>query len=289
MSPVLFPRGFTRDYLDGKIPHQKLQDAIYHAFTEIAENSDCVVVEGTGHVGVGSICNLSNAAVAKQLGLDMIIIASGGLGSSFDAIALNKALCDTLGVNIKGIILNRVLKEKQTMIESYFKKALSRWNIPLLGCIPFDPFLSNPTMKDFETLFHSSLLSGEKHHWRHFRSHRLIATTLETYKRLIKPNQLMITPASREDVIEATIDYQKTHGELLTGFILTGDDPPQTSLIEKLKTADIPMLYAPIPNYKALKKITNYTVKIQQGDIEKIQEAIALGEKHLDFDQICSL
>ncbi len=288
MSPVLFPRGFTRDYLDGKVKHQNLIDAIQLGFNEIAQDSDCIVVEGTGHVGVGSICDLNNAEVAKLLGLDVIIIASGGLGSSFDALALNKALCDAYGLKIKGVILNRVLEDKKIMIENYFTKALSRWNIPLLGSIPFDPFLSNPTMKDFEMLFSASLLSGEKHHLRHFRSHRLIATPLETYKRLILPNQLMITPASREDVIMETIEYQKTHGELLTGFILTDDSPPSQAVIEALKKADIPMLHVPVPNYKALKKITSYTVKIQQGDIEKIQEAIALVEKNLDFDKICS-
>ncbi|MCB1109172.1 MAG: AAA family ATPase [Chlamydiia bacterium] len=288
MSPVLFPRGFTRDYLDGKIDHQKLISAIELGFNQIAESSDCIVVEGTGHIGVGSICDLNNAAVAKLLGLDVIIIASGGLGSSFDALALNKALCDSYGIKIKGVILNRVLQDKRTMIENYFQKALSHWNIPLLGTIPFDYFLSNPTMKDFEVLFNACLLSGEKHHLRHFRSHRLIATPVDTYKRLILPNQLMITPASREDVIAATIDYQKSHGELLTGFVLTGDIPPSQNILEALKKADIPMLYTPVHSYKALKKITSYTVKIQQGDIEKIQEAITLVEKHLNFDMICA-
>ncbi|MCB1117772.1 MAG: AAA family ATPase, partial [Chlamydiia bacterium] len=143
MSPVLFPRGFTRDYLDGKIDAQKLLQAVELAHQDLTAHNDMVLVEGTGHTGVGSICDINNATIAKHLGTDMIMIASGGLGSSFDAIAVNKALCDQHGVRIAGIILNRVLDDKRQMITDYMAKALKRWDIPLLGCIPFDPFLSN--------------------------------------------------------------------------------------------------------------------------------------------------
>lgn len=289
MSPVLFPRGFTRDYLDGKIDAQKLLQAVELAHQDLTAHNDMVLVEGTGHTGVGSICDINNATIAKHLGTDMIMIASGGLGSSFDAIAVNKALCDQHGVRIAGIILNRVLDDKRQMITDYMAKALKRWDIPLLGCIPFDPFLSNPSMKDFENLFNACLLSGEHHHMRHFRHTRLIATPLETYKKLIRPSQLVITHSSRTDIIESTIKYQEKHGDLGTGFILTGEDVPPTSIIEKLKRADIPMLFTPINSYRAIQMITSYTAKIQLEDTEKIQEAIQVVEANVDFNKICNL
>lgn len=286
MSPVLFPRGFTRDFLDGKVDAGKLLKDIEKSFEKISKNRDLVVVEGTGHVGVGSICDLNNAIVAKTLGLDLIIIASGGLGSSFDAIAVNKALCDHVGLKIAGVILNRVLDDKREMIENYMQKALKRWNIPLLGSIPYDPFLSNPSIKDFENLFNATLLSGEKYHMRHFRHTRLIATPLETYLSLIQPSQLIITPSIREDIVHATIDYQKIHGDIEAGFILTGEEHPTPDIIKALKSADIPMLFAPTSSYKAMQMITSYTVKIQREDTEKIQEAINVVENHIDFDHL---
>ena len=66
----------------------------------------------------------------------MILVASGGLGSSFDALAVNKALCDAEGVRIAGIILNRVHDNKRDMVLTYMKKALAHWNIPILGLHP---------------------------------------------------------------------------------------------------------------------------------------------------------
>src|ERR1700722_175773 len=181
MSPVIFPQGFTRDYLDGKIATLDLEKKIHSAFAKIASQNDFTIVEGTGHVGVGSIVQLNNASVASSLKLDVVIIAQGGLGSSFDELALNKSLCDHLGVKIGGVILNRVFDKKRRMILTYFKKALERWNIPLIGCVPYDQFLSTPSMEDFETLFKTKLLSGEEFHYRHFRTIRLVATSLETF------------------------------------------------------------------------------------------------------------
>ncbi|MCB1116560.1 MAG: AAA family ATPase [Chlamydiia bacterium] len=294
MSPVLFPRGFTRDFIDGKVSAEKLAEKILASYQMIREKNKSIVVEGTGHVGVGSIVQLSNAKVASLLGLDMILVASGGLGSSFDALSVNKALCDQHNVKIAGVILNRVHNDKREMILSYMERALKPLDIPILGCIPFDPFLSNPTMQDFELLFKATLLSGEEHHMRHFRHMRLVATSLKNYRELILPNQLVITPANREDILLATltkhwdVKIANPNEDLSVGMILTGNVPPRQTIIEALKKANIPMLYAPVSSYKAMEMITSYTVKIRKEDKEKILEAVELVETHIDFDKLAA-
>ena len=42
MSPVLFPRGFTRDFLDQKVSEDKLRQAIETSFQTIQKHNDCV-------------------------------------------------------------------------------------------------------------------------------------------------------------------------------------------------------------------------------------------------------
>lgn len=295
MSPVLFPRGFTRDYLDGKIHHQSMMDKIFSAYRAIADNNDVTVVEGTGHCGVGSIVNLNNAQAAALLHVPIIIVASGGLGSAFDELTLNWILCKEAGAKVAGVILNRVMPEKREMVQTYMTKALQRWDIPLLGCIPYDAFLSNPSMKDFESLFETTLLSGEEHLMRHFRNTRLVATSVDNYQKLITPNQLVITPANREDIILATLTrYWDTkiadpHADLEAGMILTGDQPPRASLVEQIKRENIPMLYAPVGSYTAMKLITSFTAKIRKEDTAKIKEAVTLVEKHVDFQQLSTI
>jgi phosphate acetyltransferase len=295
MSPVLFPRGFTRDYLDGKVDHAHLQEKIKTAFYNLCDRNDITVVEGTGHCGVGSMVDLNNAQVAAMLNMPVILVASGGLGSSFDELTLNHTLCQIEGAKVAGIILNRVLPEKREMIEEYMKKALKKWNIPLLGSIPYDAFLSNPSMKDFEALFNTTLLSGEEFQMRHFRHTRLVTTSVETYENLIVNNQLIITAASREDIILATLTkywdakIANPKDDIEAGMILTGSMPPRQAIVEQLKKAHIPMLYAPMASYAAMKMITTFTVKIRKEDILKIKEAVDLVEKHIDFDTLISI
>lgn len=288
MSPILFSKGFTRDYLDGKIQHQHLIQCLDTCYEELVSYNDCVVIEGTGHVGVGTIAELNNAQVAAHLQVKMIMIASGGLGSSFDALALNKEMCDKYKVPIAGVILNKVFDDKREMIIEYMTKALSRWNIPILGCIPYDAFLTNPTMSDYATLFGSEFLSGQEHRLRHFKHIRLIATSLDVYKTLICPSQLIITPASREDIILGTITHhwelkKIKQEDLLSGMILTGILPPKEGLIEELKKANIPAFYAPIHTFNAMKLISSYTAKLRKEDTLRVQEAIDLVESHIDF------
>jgi len=291
MSPVIIPSGFTRDYIDQKISETALLEKIQKSFQIMSESNDYTIVEGTGHVGVGSIVNLNNAKVAAALGLDIIIVASGGLGSSYDELALNISLCEKYNVPIRGIILNRVLEEKMEMICDYFPRALKEWNIPLIGSIPFNEFLSKPTVKDFEALFETSLLSGEKYHYRHFVNFRLVAGSLEAYREELLPNVLIITPATREDIILETIEIHKiVQKEQEQGFeggmILTGRHPPSQALLSEIKKTDIPTLYAPLCSYDAMKMITSYVAKIGTKDTLKIEKAIKLVEDHVNFDLI---
>ncbi len=294
MSPVLFPRGFTRDYLDGKIDHRDLTAKISSSFSTLISRHPITVCEGTGHMGVGSIVELNNAQVASLLKCPVILIGSGGLGSSFDELALNWTLCEKYGVKVAGVILNRVLDEKRQMVVDYMTQALKRWKIPLLGCIPFDPFLSMPTMNDFEMVFQTSLLTGDEYRWRHFEHIRLVATSVELYRNLIVPNQLIITPADREDIILATLthfwDLKIAHPEetLATGMILTGKIPPKESIIEQIKRAHIPMLYAPVSSFVAMKMINSSVAKIRMEDKAKIEEAIKVVEENIDFDLLQS-
>lgn len=285
MSPILIPAGFTRDYLDGKMNNGTMIAKIESSFRTISSENDYTVVEGTGHIGVGSIMNLNNAQVAHSLGLDIVLIAEGGLGSAFDQLALNIALCEKEGVCVRGVILNKVMDEKRAMIETYMKKALSRWKIPLIGLVPYNRFLSTPSMKDFELLFDTKLLSGEEYHAHHFDTIRLVATSVETFKELILPGQLIVTPATREDIAYALIELRNTQAQAVNqGMILTGRHPPGAPLILALQRARIPALYAAKSSFTAMEMITSFIAKTRKEDVAKVEKAIRLVESHLDFD-----
>ena len=63
---------------------------------------DMLLIEGTGHAGVGAVIGLSNAAVAAMLGAPAVIVSEGGVGRPIDEIVLNKALFERAGVHVAG-------------------------------------------------------------------------------------------------------------------------------------------------------------------------------------------
>lgn len=295
MSPVIIPSGFTKDFLDQKISEADMNKKIKDAYKTISSRHAFTVVEGTGHIGVGSIVNMNNARIAAELELDMVIIASGGLGSAHDELALNIGMCRQYGVKVIGVILNRVINEKRAMIEKYFPKCLAKWDVPLIGCVPYNQLLNTPCLKDFESLFNTTLISGINHRYRHFAGTRLVAGSLDSFKEEYQENELIITPATREDIILGTIEHYK---EIKTkpqqaakgiGLILTGKTAMSSSLLDQIRQFDVPVLYAPLCSYDAMKMITSFIAKIPTHDIVKIEQAISIVEQNVNFDALCQV
>src|SRR5256885_11449475 len=79
MSPVHIPRGFTKAYISGEVV-EDLPARIRRAHATIAADRDILLIEGTGHAGVGAVVGLSNATVAGMLGAPAIIVSEGGVG-----------------------------------------------------------------------------------------------------------------------------------------------------------------------------------------------------------------
>ena len=231
MSPVLFPRGYTKQILDGEINSGFLKEEVMNAYTHIHKKHPFTLVEGTGHMGVGSIADISCAEVASDLGLDVLLITTGGIGSTFDDLILSKALCDQKGVKIKGVIVNKILPEKKPTTEHYISLALKKIRLPLMGCIEYRPFLSSPTMEDFELLFDTKVLSAKSHERRHWLNMILATGEAKNIAEHYQENQLIILNAAREDLVQHILN----HHPRKVGLIFTGRTGPSHDLIKALE------------------------------------------------------
>jgi len=159
MSPVTVGRGYTEKYI---LNPQKevLQEKILRSFRTLTKGKDAIIVEGTGHAGVGAVIDCSNADVASILGSNVIIVSQGGIGRSIDEIMLNKALFDLRGVPILGVVVNKVMPEKLEKIKNIVGKGLANKGIRLLGVIPETALLSTPTVEQIKERLDLKVFSG---------------------------------------------------------------------------------------------------------------------------------
>src|SRR5258705_3278921 len=145
MSPVHIPRGFTQSYIDGHVV-EDLPARIRSAHASFAPTRDILLIEGTGHAGVGAVIGLSNAVVARLLGAPAVVVSEGGVGRPIDEIVLNAALFERHGVRVAGAIVNKVDLDAKPGLARTLERGLARHGVPLLGVLPYRPILSNPTL-----------------------------------------------------------------------------------------------------------------------------------------------
>src|SRR5579863_3804158 len=158
MSPIAVEPDFTRKYLQSS-NNDALIRKIRKAFDRVAWEKDFVLCEGSGHAGVGSVFDLSNAQVAKILGAKVIIVSQGGIGKPIDEVSLNQALFEKEGVEIIGVILNKVVGTKVEYISDFARRGLKRKGLELLGVIPHHQVLSNPTLELIQEELHAENLN----------------------------------------------------------------------------------------------------------------------------------
>jgi len=289
MSPVTIGRGYTEKYISN--PHKnKIQTAIEKAFKSLSTRKDAIIVEGTGHAGVGSVIDFSNADVAHLLGSKAVIISEGGIGKCIDEISLNKALFDLKGVEILGVIVNKVIPEKYDRIKKILTKGLANKGIRLLGVIPNDPMLKAPTIEQVKGRLNLQLLCGHQGIAR--RVLNTIVAAMEPHHMIqyLRDGTLVITSGDRVDNILAAVSShlisKDGKGFRIAGVILTGGLIPTPKIMELLKKSLMPVLITDDDTYTAAAKIEQLICKIQKTDKDKIQEATRLVKKYVDIKGI---
>ncbi len=288
LSPIAIPRGFTEDYIMRGDP-EKLRRKIQQSYLRASYGHDFMVIEGTGHAGVGSVIDLSNAEVAKLLHSPVIIVSQGGIGRPIDEIMLNKAVFDSMGIPILGAVINKVMPEKYDKIKSVVTAGLKNKGIDVLGVIPFVPSLSSPTIRQLLEDIKGELLSGEAGLDQSVTKIVVGAMTPHAALEFFRGDELLITPGDREDLILAAmsgcvIGISKAY--CVKGVILTGGIKPNKTILKLVKRTNIPMIMVSNQTYETAQKLNNLIVKIRPEDTEKIRDATALIKKYVDIDRI---
>ncbi len=289
MSPIAIHPTFTREFLDspGKT-HPELINQMCRAFDRAAFNNEYIIIEGTGHAGVGSVFNLSNADVARHLNAKVIIVARGGIGRPIDEIAMNKALFAEAGVEVIGAIINKVEPHKLEMVDKYCRIALERMGISLLGCIPVEKKLTQPNLHQVVEEINGTWLNGEKYAASTRIDKVMIgAMAARGIVDYLLPGVLVVTAGDREDIMLAAIAAEGVAGKrIISGIILTRDTHPHPKLMDMIAKTDIPVVVSSEESYVVASKINNMTVKTQPSDADKIPIIKDLITKNIDLDVI---
>jgi BioD-like phosphotransacetylase family protein len=305
LSPVHIPRGFTKAYIAGEVV-EDLGARIAKAHATF-KGHDVLLIEGTGHAGVGAVIGLSNAVVAARLGAPAIIVSEGGVGRPIDEIVLNASLFARHGVPVAGAIVNKVDVKAQPGIEKVLERGLAPYDIPLLGILPVHPILSNPTLEMILEGTQGEALHPGPDLERVIDGVAIGAMEPGHMLERVGPGTLVIVPGDREDVIltlttahlmgtprtatteeltSPTLELDDGHAGAAIGLVLTGGYRPRKAVIEAIRRADLFATLVPKDTYTVASEVHDLLVKTHAADLEKIELIKELVANNLDIDRI---
>lgn len=291
ISPVAIPRGFTEKYILNR-NHKELVKKIKTSYAKLQKQHDFVVIEGTGHAGVGSVFDLSNAHVAKLLGAKVILVSSGGIGRPIDEIMLNYPTFQAQGVEVMGVIINKVRQDKYKRIKRIVTKGLKQKGLEVLGVIPFENVLSNPSVSELIDDLGGELICGEG--GLHRQVENFVIGDMVPYEAssYLSGGSLLIVPGNREGLIFAALsDWVLGVGTnyLISGIVATSGKRPDQKVIDVINKINIPLIVVKEDSFTTACRIDRAIFKVRAEDQEKIHKTEALVQEYVDIDRILKL
>lgn len=292
-SPVILGKGATQAYLDSPKDFPYLK-SILDAARILEDEYETVIYEGTGHPGVGAVVGLSNAHVASYLDAPVILVVEGGIGYTIDRLFLCLAPFRRRDVRIAGIIINKVLPEKMDKVRHYVGIQLEKWNIPLLGILPYDKSLLYPLLGSIKNSIRGRVLFNQEG-LNNIVENVVAASLLFNHDFEEEPGVLLVVSLKRLNLALGTlrrIFAEKNYGnEQLAGIVLTGDGRESLDLSdfehqEFIDKYSIPVISTPLDTYGTAVKISHMEVKINVKTMGKARRAAELVNQYVDLDKI---
>jgi BioD-like phosphotransacetylase family protein len=310
MSPVHIPRGFTKAFIRGDIV-EDLGARIEAAHARLTEGREALLIEGTGHAGVGAVIGLSNAVVAARLRAPAVIVSEAGVGRPIDEIVLNAALFAQHGVPLAGAVVNKVDLDADPSLIDVLRGGLARHGIELLGVLPYRPILAHPTLAMLLEQMHGELLHPGDDMDRAIE--HVAIGDMEPAHMVARfgPGTLLILPGDRRDVVAAAVtahraqqalrpradrpDPQREHAPLthspadpatvsLTGMVFSGGIRPRQRDLDALREAGLFAYLMEAETYEVASQVHGLLVKTHPANRAKIEEIKRLVTDHFDVD-----
>ncbi|WP_282054233.1 phosphate acetyltransferase [Maribacter luteus] len=276
---------------NNKNKEDEVLDAIIEKYKAIEKRFDFVLVEGTDFSSEGSITEWDiNVLMAKNLGIPTIILASG-VGKTLGKLVNNLYMAyDSFkdkGVEVLMVVANKVQPENIEIVRKGLKAQLPD-NV-LIGVVPMNPVLRNPTIKEIVEVLDGEVLFGEEYLNNQAGHFGVGAMQLRNYLTHLKKDGLVITPGDRADIILGALQANlSANYPNVSGVILTGNLVPEDSIIKLIEGLSdiVPIVSVNQGTFSITNKIGAIKPRIYAENLQKITASINDFSKHVPEEEL---
>jgi dethiobiotin synthetase len=290
-APFAMSPGVSEKYLAESQPSD-IEKRIRRAYRHLRSISDIVVVEGTGHPGVGSVFNLCNAGVASILNIPVLMVLNAGIGKTIDRFTLCRSLFHDRNIPLLGVVINRVVESKMDKVRKYLDPWFSERGIPVFGYIPYVNSFAKPSIGMLgRELGVETLISWKKNQEvpvegfiAGFGSSSEIISDISD-----SPASALFISSKRHEIVDAIVT-RKLSGNLEKGpgaIVLCGkSDENESYIADACNKLDIPLYKSSKSAGDSVSVLNKRIFKIEPGESVKISEIVRTVKNNVDLDRL---
>jgi BioD-like phosphotransacetylase family protein len=267
-----------------------LPGRIRRAYKTLGKKGRMVLVEGTGHPGVGSVFDMSNARVAKILGTPVILILEGGVGSTIDSFNLCASMFQHYDVPLLGVVVNRIIPSKMESVKALLGKWFAEREIPVFGYIPYEESIATPSLGMIQRVLGAEqVVTLAPSAGAAVTGHITAFGSSEEVLRHVRnsPWSSLLVDYSRPDVLDALV-VAKLSGESGPGAVIVCGGEPDRRRKEAFKTTGIPLFFTVHGLEKSSGRLSQKIFKVEPHEEGKIRRIMELIATHVDTGLILS-
>ncbi|MGI8748349.1 MAG: phosphate acetyltransferase [Deinococcus sp.] len=258
--------------------------------------AEVLVVEGLAHGEHNSYAGALNAALARNLEAEVVLVTSlagvtpGALADEMEIVAQGFRRSD--GSGLAGYVMNFVPRELDfggLLAELRGRsRVLASGGLPLLGIISENPRLGEVRTLDVARFLDAAVINEGEARLRRVSSTVVTARTVPNMAHLFVSGALVVTPGDREDVIMAAA-LAHLSGIPLAGLLLTSNSMPEES-IERLcraaLTSSLPVLRVESNSYQTASRLSRMGARVPHDDAERMDRMLEYVADRLDVQPL---
>ncbi len=254
-------------------------DTIFEKYKEMESRFDFVLVEGTDFTREGTVIEWDfNVLIAQNLGIPAILLGNASGKTPEEMAGYLHMAYDSFkskGVDVLLVVANKLAEEHLEAL----RKTLSAQLPPevLIGGIPYNPQLGNPTIKEIVEEMEGNVLFGHQNLHQQAGNFGVGAMQLHNYLTYMREDILVITPGDRSDIILGALQANlSSNYPSVSAIILSGGFQPAPSIIRLIEGLSevVPIISVEGGTYEVANKIGGIKPRIYAENTQKINTSI---------------
>jgi BioD-like phosphotransacetylase family protein len=279
-DPVDMSIGFDHSKLRYMYDQEGTEKKLLETVANIGKDKEILFIEGGRDLSYGISVYLDTLSLAKYLGSRLVMVISGEEDTILDDILFLKKHVDFAGVNLSGVIVNKVQNLED--FQNTHLPVIQKLGVRVLGVIPYQSDLTYFSVYYLADRLFAKVITGEGGLKKVIKNIVIGAWSANIFLQnplFKKENKLVITGGDRTDMILAALEGDTS------GIILTNNILPPSNIISKASEKNIPLLMVFSDTYQTAKQIESLEPLLTREDAEKVDLLKEMVQKHLQMNE----